>query len=325
MIRIGVIGCSNIAERAVIPAICGLTDIFELAGVASRSADKAVSFARKFSCKPYDDYMSLVLDEGIDAVYIPLPNALHAEWIEKSLHRGLHVLVEKSLGCSHEEVTRLCNLAESKGLALVENFQFRFHRQTKMIQDILASGKVGDLRCMRSSFGFPPFPDGTNIRYSKKLGGGALLDAGAYTLKVSQIILGPSLEVASANLWEDVNHGVDIWGGAYLMERNGPMFSEVAFGFDQQYKCSIELWGSKGCLTTDRIFTAPADHIAKLHIQNGIKSDVIEVEPDDHFQAMLRHFHRLVNGEADLKTEYEQNINQARLISEVFAKAKYCS
>ena len=196
-INIGILGCAKIAERSVIPAILQLPDLFRVSGIASRTIDRGVQFADKFRVTPVANYGALLEQENIDAVYIPLPNALHAEWIKNALVKGLHVLVEKSMASNLEEVEQLTDIAFRKNKILVENFQFRFHRQLLRIFEIIRCGELGELRCIRSSFGFPPFPDPGNIRYQKALGGGALLDAGAYPIKISQLILGSSLEVKS--------------------------------------------------------------------------------------------------------------------------------
>ena len=100
---------------------------------------------------------------------------------------------------------------------LLENFQFRFHSQLAYIMGLVEDGTIGELRNIRSSFGFPPFPDKNNIRYSKDLCGGALLDAGAYPIKISQIFLGNSINVKTADLSIDKELEVDIWGSATLM------------------------------------------------------------------------------------------------------------
>ena len=324
-LNIGVIGCAQIAERSVIPAMQALADYFTVAGVASRDADKASAYADRLGLPAIVGYDALLDLPDLDAVYIPLPNGLHAEWIEKALNKGLHVLVEKSLACSQEAVQRLNQIAEEKGLALVENFQFRFHRQLQVVHDVVASGRLGALRCVRSTFGFPPFQDADNIRYDKELGGGALLDAGAYTLKVSQLLLGMDLKVSAANLNHDAGCEVDIWGGAYLQQQEGALFAELAFGFDQQYQCSLEIWSSKGRLTTNRLFTAPPGYSAELVIESGMEREVIVVEPDNHFENMLLHFYSLATGTDGRAAEYAQNNNQARLIAEVFAQAKVCT
>ena len=320
-LNIGVIGCASIADRFVVPAIKGLTSQFALVGIASRNEMKAKRFATKFDTQAYLSY-DLLLESGqIDAVYIPLPNSMHTEWIHKALNNNLHVLVEKSLACTVEDTLRLNELAEAKGLALVENFQFRFHRQLSTIKQILSDGVIGELRCLRSSFGFPPFADGNNIRYQKELGGGALLDAGAYPIKIAQYFLGHDLTVKAANLTFDSEKNVDIWGGAYLKQNDGVNFAEIAFGFDNFYQCNLELWGSKGKIFNNRIFTAPPGYASEIVIETGSGKEIVTLEPDNNFENMLKHFHQIITSGGGKKSEYVQNNNQSRLIGEVREKA----
>ena len=163
-IRIGILGCANIALRSIIPAIKNLKEYFMLEGIASRNPEKANKYALINNTKAFLSYQDLLDHDGLEAIYIPLPNALHAQWIEKALNRGLHVIAEKSLGCSFNEVKRLNDIAGQSDLALFENFQFRFHPQLKVIQELIANNEIGELRGVRSSFGFPPFPDQNDIR-----------------------------------------------------------------------------------------------------------------------------------------------------------------
>ena len=315
-INIGVLGAANIAVRSIIPTIQRLPSLYKLEGIASRSSDKAEAMSNKFNTPAFLGYQSLIEQDGLDAVYIPLPNSLHSEWIDKALDQGLHVLVEKSMACSESEVIALNKKAQSKGLVLVENFQFRFHIQLEVIKKIIQSGQLGELRCMRTSFGFPPFKDSDNIRYQAELGGGALLDAGAYPLKISQIILGNDLSVTAAKWYIDEEQGVDIWGGGFLEQNNGHLFSEIAFGFDHYYQCNIELWGNQGKLFTNRLFTAKPSFEPEIIIETNNGKEIIKVETDNHFENMLCHFHKLVQNPALAEEEYIQNVNQARLIQE---------
>jgi len=321
MVKIGVIGCADIARRNVIPALLSLEDHYILSGVASRTKEKARQFANEFNIKSFIGYETLLNEEQLDAVYIPLPNSMHAEWIERALNNNLHVLVEKSMACSYEEVKYLNELASQRNLALVENFQFRFHNQLAVISDLINEGKIGEIRCVRSSFGFPPFSDPDNIRYNKELGGGALLDAGAYPLKITQIFLGQDIEVSSANLWYDEEKDVDIWGGAYLKQKKGPLFAEIAFGFDNFYQCNLELWGSEGMAYTNRIFTTPLDYSPEIILETNNGMEKIFIEPENHFKNMLKYFFKLINGTKRLDEEYIQNLNQARLLKELREKA----
>jgi len=320
-INIGVLGCADVANRHVIPAIKGLPDCYHLTGIASRTESKAKIFSEKFNTEAFSKYEDLLNIEDLDAVYIPLPNSLHYTWIKKSLQKGLHVLVEKSLACSYEDVVELNNLAQEKNLLLVENFQFRFHSQLRYIKGIVRKGKIGELRSVRSSFGFPPFRDNENIRYKKELGGGALLDAGAYTLKVSQMFLGNDIYVASASLFENKQIGVDIWGSAYIKQKNGSLTSHAAFGFDHFYQCSIDLWGSRGRIYTNRIFTSPPGYRPIVELETMDGKEMIELEPDHHFKNLLVYFHSKISNKANFENEYQKNINQSRLLNELRDKA----
>ncbi len=125
-IKIGVLGAANIAVKSVIPAIRELPDSFELVGVASRSLKKSEKVATLFETQTFGNYNELFDKNLVDALYIPLPNSLHYGWVKKALKSGIHVLVEKSLGCSLNEVKELNDLAEINDLTLIENFQFRF-------------------------------------------------------------------------------------------------------------------------------------------------------------------------------------------------------
>lgn len=320
-VNIGILGTANIAFRSVIPAILKLDRKFTLSGISSRDNKKNAFINENFQCPLIVGYENLVNDPLIEAIYIPLPNSLHFEWINKALLSGKHVLVEKSLGCSLKEVDFLTSLAKEKNLVLLENFQFRFHNQLAVLKNLILENQIGDLRCLRASFGFPPFNDSTNIRYVSELGGGALLDAGAYTTKVSQILLGYGLEVKAANLNSYNNSQVEIWGGAYLSDPQTGNFAELAFGFDNFYQCGIELWGSKGKIFTNRLFTAPDGFSPEIIIEDSNGKRMLNVPPENHFEKMLNHFYDLICGNINSDDEHIQNLDQARLLNDIKNKA----
>jgi NDP-hexose-3-ketoreductase len=315
-LNIAIIGCAEIADTAIIPAIKLMSEHYNLVGIASRSKEKSFKFAEKFNTKAYHLYESILDIDGLDAVYIPLPNSLHYEWAAKCLKRGLNVLVEKSMACNFEDVEMLNKMAAKKNLALVENFQFRFHSQLKFIQKIVDGGKVGELRSIKSSFGFPPFKDPENIRYKKNLGGGSLLDAGVYPLKILQVFMGFSIEVLASKL--HILNDLDIWGSAYIGSKNSDLVGHITFGFDNHYQCELEIVGSLGRIYTNRIFTAPPDYnpIVELHtLKDGYQK--FKLEADNHFRNMLLHFKNLVVSKVNLSDEYDQNINHAELIDQL--------
>ena len=317
-IRIGILGCANIAGRLVIPAIAS-SDNFKLTAVASRSHKKAQAFASKFNCNAVKNYQSLIDRDDIDAIYIPLPIGLHHEWVIKCLESGKHVLCEKSLAPDYGTVKSMVETARSHSLVLIENFAFVFHSQHKFVLDKLKNGEIGQIRCFRGSFGFPPFTD-DNIRYSKKLGGGSLLDAGSYAVKATQLIFGHDIKVTSAFLGYETGKEVDIYGGASLVSGSGHI-SQIAFGFDNYYQCNYEIWGSRGKLISERAFTAAPDIRPKVIIEKQNEKHEYTLPQDNHFLNILEHFHDSIRNNS-LESNYSELLNQSQLLTQIQEHAK---
>ena len=306
------------AERLVIPAIKA-SGVFELAAIASRSMEKAQAWTSRFGGEPLGSYEALVEHPGIEALYIPLPTGLHAEWAARALRAGKHVIVEKSLASNLSEVTALVELARQQDRALWENFMFEHHSQLQFIRGKIQDGTLGELRCIRASFGFPPFSDPGNIRYDKALGGGALLDSGAYTVKISQLLMGSGLEVKAASLVYPSGAAVDIYGGAFLCRPDG-LFSELAFGFDNYYQCSLEVWGSKAKLTADRVFTAAPGFQPRVIIERQNERQEHTLPADNHFVNILRVFHEAI-ASGQFAANYEKLMEQATLLQKIYDHA----
>lgn len=308
-LKIGILGCANIAKRSVIPAILSIPD-FELVAVASRTLEKAQEYADLFACEAVVGYQNLINRKDIDVIYMPLPTGLHEEWVLKTLDAGKHILIEKSLAMDYNSAQLMVKKAKEKELLIMENFMFMYHGQHQLVKQLIEEDKIGEIRCFRSSFGFPPLPS-DNFRYSKELGGGALLDAAAYTVKASQLFLGMDLKVKAAALNYNEN-GIDIFGGAFLENSNG-MFSEVAFGFDNFYQCNYEVWGSKGKITAQRAFTPAPDFKPLIILEQQGMIEEIEAPAENHFINILKEFKRCVV-ENDFENKYLEILNQSRLL-----------
>ncbi|MCB9334555.1 MAG: Gfo/Idh/MocA family oxidoreductase [Flavobacteriales bacterium] len=315
-LRIGVLSCANIAKRSVIPAILSIPE-YELVAIASRTEEKANEYGQLFNCEAIVGYQELIDRADINCIYMPLPTGLHEEWVIKCLDAGKHILIEKSLAMNFESAKKMVQKAKDKGLLIMENFMFLYHGQHQFVKRLIKEGKIGELRCFRSSFGFPPLPN-DNFRYDKELGGGSLLDAAAYTLRASQLFLGNDISVEAASL-NYINQEVDIYGGAYLKGTNGS-FSELAFGFDNFYQCNYEIWGSKGKITAHRAFTPGADFKPIITLEQQGEVFNYEVDAENHFINILNEFKRCIN-ENDRENKYIEILNQARLIQELRNKA----
>jgi NDP-hexose-3-ketoreductase len=305
--KIGILGFANIAKKYMIPAIEALSDSFELVAIASSRVNNYndITF--------YDSYDKLLNNDIIEAVYIPLPNALHFKWAKYALEKGMHVIVEKSMCCTHDEVLYLNKIASENECVLFENFQFRFHSQLDLVKKLLNQNEIGSIRSIISNFGFPPFEDPNNIRYKKELGGGALLDAGVYPIKLSQELLGYEVDIVNATLNYE-GQEVDIWGDGKIKQINGNSFLHFSFGFDNYYQCSLEILGTKGKITTNRIFTAPPDYTCKIIIEKNNQPNIFEIPPENQFVKSLLFFLKCIE-DSNLRTEqYHANITQSSLV-----------
>jgi len=315
-LKIGVLGCANIARRSVIPAIKSIAE-YDLVAIASRTQTKAAEFGIEFNCEAVEGYQNLLDREDIDVIYMPLPTGLHEEWVIKALEAGKHILIEKSLAMNYESAKRMVDLARQKGLLIMENFMFLYHGQHQFVKELIDKGEIGALRCFRSSFGFPPL-DGDNFRYNAALGGGSLLDAAAYTVRASQLFLGSDIWVEGATL-SNINTEVDLFGGAFLKSENG-MFAEVAFGFDNFYQCNYEIWGSKGKITAQRAFTPGENFTPTITLEKQGELFDYKIDIENHFVNILNEFKRCVL-QNEVETKYEEILNQSRLLQELRDKA----
>jgi len=315
-LKIGVLGCANIAKRSIIPAIKEIPE-FELIAIASRTMVKAEEFACQFNCEAIEGYQKLLNRKDIDVIYMPLPTGLHEEWVIKALEAGKHIFIEKSLAMSYRSAQKMVDLAKEKGLLIMENFMFLYHNQHNFVKELINRGEIGEIRCFRSSFGFPPL-NSENFRYNARLGGGALLDAAAYTIRASQLFLGNNLSVEAATLNNESSE-VDLYGGAYLKAENG-LFAEVAFGFDNFYQCNYEIWGSKGKIIAQRAFTPGEDFRPTITVEQQGEVSNNKIDAENHFVTILKEFKRCVI-ENDVESKYEEILNQSRLLQELRDKA----
>lgn len=332
-LRIGIICPSDIASRRFLPALAAIDNV-EFCGTAVNSADerfgidkpskdtvnsmleaetkKARLMLDGFGGELFSSYSEIVHSPDIDALYIPLPPALHYKWAKMALESGKHVLVEKPATISLKTTDKLIKQAKDKELALHENYMFIFHNQLKEINQIVASGELGEIRLYKISFGFP-MRACNDFRYNRALGGGALLDAGGYTIKCASYFLGDTAKVVYAKLNKMDSFEVDMYGSGAMINDQG-VTAQISFGMDNEYKCELEIWGSKGILTTGRILTAPTGFVPVAHIIKGGKEEIINLSADDAFKKSIQQFVKCVEDDETRKNNYTVLYRQAELV-----------
>ena len=282
-VRIGILGCSDIAERKFLPALLRSPRAI-LSAVASRDLGRTARWCARSGGVPCT-YDKLVRGGTADLVYLSLPNHLHEEWVLRALAGGMHVLCEKPLGLTVRSVQRMVNAARERGLLLAENLMFLRHPQHGIVRELIASGAVGPVRGLRTSYGFP-LADPDNFRMDPTRGGGAFHDLIRYPLGMAQFLLqGP---VVRAHGFRRVRDGLTVAVHAWAVTGETEMLS-LSVGFDQQYECFYEVVGEQGVIRLDRAYTPPADLANTVHLTIGSERTTVMAPAADQFQLMLDH------------------------------------
>ncbi len=317
-LRWGVISTSNIGRAAVNPAIQASYN-GELVAVASRSGEAAREFAEKSGIPTaYGSYEALLEDEGIDAVYNPLPNSLHKEWSIRAAEMGKHILCEKPLALNAAQCREMEAAASANGVKLMEAFMYRFHPRTDRVLEMIRGGTIGELRMIRSSFTFL-LTRTENIRWDPELGGGALMDVGCYCVNVSRTLAGMEPEEVQARAnWRST--GVD-----------EQMTGTLAFanGVQAQFDCALtmerceayEVAGTEGHLRVPAAFLPGTDDaIIEEHGGRGERT-IHSIEGADEYQLMVEHFADCVLNDLSLRYTAEEAALNMKVIRALYESA----
>ena len=244
----------------------------QLLAVASRSQDKADAYAHMNKIKrAHGSYQAMLADPEIDIIYNPLPNHLHAEWTIKAIQAGKHVLCEKPLALSVEEVEAISTAVEKHGKVVAEAFMYRSHAQSLKVKEIVESGRLGMVKLMHGSFTFlMTNPD--DYRWNPEMGGGGLWDVGCYPLSFMRMILAAEpLEVFGEQLLGPT--GVDEVFAAQ-MRFPGDVYAQFDCSIKVPYHVFMEIIGDKGTLIIPKPFNPGAKETLFL-----IKEDKTETIP----------------------------------------------
>lgn len=314
-IRFGVIGCSKIAQKSVIPAILNTTKA-ELIMIGSRSLLKSKKVAEKFRCKNYGSYEDVLSNPDIDAVYISLPVSLHPKWVIRASKSGKHVLCEKSISDSFVNAKKLVSEGLKNKTRIMEGFMFRFHPQHKYVLQTLKKDIIGTPFAFIGSFGYVLPYKKNEIRYNPKLGGGSLNDIGCYPICASRIIFSQEpLEVASSLV---IQNNVDKRGNVLLKYANGRT-ATILFGFDNYFQSTYSIWGNRGMIKTELAFDIPKSSPAKIEIKrnNMVQKNII-LKPFNQFEQMVKTFVNEILTPKTAPYNFEQDIlNQAKVMEAV--------
>ena len=251
-VKWGVLGTANIARGCTIPGM-QLANNCELYAIAGRNEAKVESYRSEFGFKKgYVGYNKLLSDPDVQAVYIPLPNNLHKEWVIKALKAGKHVLCEKPMALSSEDAKEMFAVAKENNVILMEAYAYLHSPYISALKADVKSGVIGDVDFIETAFYTQGYVD--DIRIYKDLGGGAVYDLGCYctTMILSLIDFEPEYVMANA---EFNDNGADVFTSALLKFKNGTRAAfNVGMIFDPDHdgrRDRLYIHGSKGTIVSD--------------------------------------------------------------------------
>lgn len=302
-LRWGILSTANIGRKALIPAIQAAAN-GSLEAVASRDEARARAFAKKEGIpRALDSYQALLEDDGIDAIYNPLPNSLHREWTIRAAEAGKHILCEKPLGLSAVECREMASAAEANGVKLLEAFMYRFHPRTEQVLEMVHSGAIGELKEIRSSFTFLLDRPG-DIRWNAELGGGALMDVGCYCVNLSRSLAGEEpVEVrAMANFRES---GLDEQMAGSLRFADG-LLAHFDCALTMERTEVYQVMGTDGHIRVMDAFVPGTEEvdIERFDVENNLTR--LPVPGADQYRLMVEDFARSVLTDRPLRYSAEE-------------------
>jgi predicted dehydrogenase len=313
MTRWGVLGAARINQQVLEGAALAVG--VSVVAIAARDRDRAQAQADTFGIESVlGSYDELLADDGIEAVYIPLPNALHVDWSVRALEAGKHVLCEKPLARSEAQARRAFAAARAADRLLMEAFMWRHTAQTKRLRELLDQGVVGRVRMIHATFGFLLDREG-DVRLSAELEGGALMDVGCYCVSAARLVAGEPVHVRAEQVTG--GDGVDVRLAA-TMRFPDDVLAVIDCALDAPLGHRLSIVGEEGELVLDDPFHARTPGILSQKGQSPERHEGPYVNP---YAAQFENFSAAVRGEAEPLLGARDAVAQAAAIEALYRSA----
>lgn len=316
-LRLGILGAARIALGGIIPA-AERTDAVEVAAVATRGGVKGAAVRELVpGAEVFEDYDALLESESVDAIYVPLPNSMHVEWTLKAIGAGKHVLCEKPFSQEAGDAEKAVEAAKEAGLALMEGFMYRFHPQTRRLQELLGEGAIGEVRQVVAEFGHR-VDDPEDVRIVGSLGGGSLSDVGCYCVSGVRLAFGtePKRTTAFARYASD---GADEELAGVLEFDGGLGF--VSCSTSSARRERMEVVGTDGRITLDAPFRADKAG-GTIEAARGVEIERERFEAGDPYRAELEEFAAAISEGREPAVGPAEILGNARVISALLDSAR---
>ncbi len=314
-VRWGILSVSKHYSLRVHPQV-KQSPMIHLAGIASRELQKAREAANALSLpKAYGSYEELLQDPTIEAVYIPLPNHLHVEWICKAADQGKHVLCEKPLAMDAKDAEKALHYTEKKQVRLMEAFMYRFHPQWNHVREVVRSGELGDIQFIHIAYSYTN-KDPNNIRNKLEAGGGALMDIGCYAISTCRFITGKEPKRVLALVQRDPAFKIDSLSTGILdFGSSRGVFTVSTQAFPGQ---RVEVVGTSGKLILELPFNMYGDVPAKVEITTSIGHRTVLLGPAEQYRIMFEAFSRSIREGTPVPTPPMDAVANMKVIDALF-------
>lgn len=281
-IRVGVLGCSDIACRRFLPAL-RQSQRAELIAIGTH--DHYTTQTRLGARNQILAYEALLDRADIDLIYLSLPNHLHEEWAIRALVAGKHVLCEKPLGLNAPAVTRMHEAAANHGRLLYENIMYLQHPQHIAVKNLVLSGRLGTLRSLRATFTIPALP-AENFRNDPSRGGGTFHDQVRYPLSAALYFFSGQKYIFQGRKFY-TDQLLTAMDGTAVTEKKEMLHFSIGFGLP--YRSAYELIGEKGSVLVERAFSTPAELANKIIVSIDGRDESFTIPAADHFLLTIDH------------------------------------
>lgn len=313
-IRWGIIGAAMIAKNKVMPAIQASGGTIQAIASRSQPVDELVK--RYHIREIYKDYRQLLASKTVDAVYIALPNSMHYMWVVEAIKHRKHVLIEKPIVLSVEQMQDIQQLAEQYHVVVMEAFMYRYHPQIEAAKRMLQDGEIGDIVAMRSQFHFVLEDWEKDIRITPMLGGGVLYDIGCYCINIQQYMLGE--DIVDAKLMSEWHNEVDVKVSGVVQYESG-IVGQIQCSFSGSFTETFDVIGSRGMLRLPHAFRTDVNgHSGVIELHKGQETERHYYE-GDAYQLQIEHFEQVVAG-AESQYSLADMLTQTRTLCALYEK-----
>lgn len=316
----GILSTAKIARTKVIPALQD-SHYCNVLAIASRNIENAQKTANQLNIpKAYGSYKELLNNKEIDVIYIPLPNHMHVEWIEKSLIAGKHVLCEKPIGLNAKQADYLLELVKKHPrLKVMEAFMYRFHPRWKTIKSSINNGVIGDIKQIHSVFTYFN-TDPNNIRNNPNIGGGSLLDVGCYCVSLSRFIYNDEpIAVNAAIEYDPVLKTDRLVSGVLKFKKGTATFTCSTQLHNKEYATIL---GTKGSIKIPHSFIPEKDKNSKIIITNKEEDKELIFEPCNQYTLQGDLFARSILDNTNVPTPLQDALKNMKVIDALFQSEK---